>query len=428
MMLKSRTAFARALRGCTAFVHNESGWVRMSPSKSPIDGEIFVGELDESVRIEQACTYTKDSKHELLLTSARLPVRLGAMPGRTFASPDLSDDEAQKWTPVVVHVALVKPFINQVSVSIERVAEAVTRCSEEQRLFDEELSKNGARVQSLEGLFVAFQSKATESAQQFVSIMEEREKEQALLQEKMTEAAKILAELKDVEAKRKAEEKEEEAERVKRETDAEAARAMADRERKANQMREAYATNDKKCAKEQTPNESTRFTRALEQWVQTGDTDTLVSIGRYLELGYGGAKRDVAEAFKCYESAASLGSARGQVQLGCCYETSRGVPSEIPEEDRLREAFSLYEVAANAGSSQAKAQMGACYLKGIGCDKDRDLALQLLNDAASGNCGYASALLGDEYAKTKEMKKAIEHYQKSVQQGSRHGCIELVHL
>ena len=88
-------------------------------------------------------------------------------------------------------------------------------------------------------------------------------------------------------------------------------------------------------------------------------------------------EKDCQRAMKCYE----LGL-QDPDQVGCANRSARllflgedGIPQDYAR------AVQLFQRAHTLGSNWGSSMLGLCYLFGYGCQKDPQLALQLLQDA-----------------------------------------------
>ena len=92
-----------------------------------------------------------------------------------------------------------------------------------------------------------------------------------------------------------------------------------------------------------------------------------------------------------YRRAAEHGNARGQYNLGVCYNDGIGV-----EQDD-NEAIKWYRLSAEKGYSRAQHNLGICYYKGVGVEQDYLEAVKWLRKAAEQNLPESYAALGACY-------------------------------
>lgn len=102
-------------------------------------------------------------------------------------------------------------------------------------------------------------------------------------------------------------------------------------------------------------------------------------------------------------------------QLGCCYETGRGVGQD------LEKAAILYSQAAVEGDEVAQYNLGQLYFHGRGVKKDMEKAVYWYQESATA--GYASAqnMLGNCFYNGWGIKKdwgmAVKFFQMAAEQG-----------
>jgi Leucine-rich repeat (LRR) protein len=101
-----------------------------------------------------------------------------------------------------------------------------------------------------------------------------------------------------------------------------------------------------------------------------GDARGQCNLGVCYENGLG-VEKDEARAAELYAKAAERGYATGQCGLGVCYYYGRGV-----ERDEAR-AAELYAKAAEQGHARAQCNLGVCYKHGTGVERDEARAAEL---------------------------------------------------
>ena len=142
-----------------------------------------------------------------------------------------------------------------------------------------------------------------------------------------------------------------------------------------------------------------------------GQLSSWFYVGYAYELGKMGEK-DCQRAMKCYE----LGL-QDPDQVGCANRSARllflgedGIPQDYAR------AVQLFQRAHTLGSNWGSSMLGLCYLFGYGCQKDPQLALQLLQDA-TGFLDMKNYGLGVIYTQglgvPENIKKGVEYLQKA---------------
>lgn len=122
--------------------------------------------------------------------------------------------------------------------------------------------------------------------------------------------------------------------------------------------------------------------------------------------------KDCVQAMKCYE----LGL-QDPEQIGCANRAGEllflgkdGIPQDYAR------AVQLFQRAHTLGSNWGSSMLGLCYLFGYGCQKDPQLALQLLQDA-TGFLDMKNYGLGVIYTQglgvPENIKKGVEYLQKA---------------
>ena len=133
-------------------------------------------------------------------------------------------------------------------------------------------------------------------------------------------------------------------------------------------------------------------------------------------LGYEYSKlNDYTSAVYWHRKAAEQGNARGQYNLGVCYEFERGVTKNITE------AVKWYRKAAEQGHARAQYNLGLCYDNGSGVTKDYAEAVKWYRKAAEQGLAQAQCNLGYCYENgqgvTKDINEAVKYYRKAAEQG-----------
>ena len=112
----------------------------------------------------------------------------------------------------------------------------------------------------------------------------------------------------------------------------------------------------------------------------------LVQMGHLL-LAQGPSK--AVEAFQCFEKAATKDHAKGQYELGCCYENGIGVARDPGE------AAFWYRKSARADWPDGQVAYGRCLLHGVGVAPSKALARIWLDRAAKQGSAEAAKLLAE---------------------------------
>jgi TPR repeat protein len=126
-------------------------------------------------------------------------------------------------------------------------------------------------------------------------------------------------------------------------------------------------------------------------------------------------KNDYVNAVKNYRTAAELGDADAQNDLGACYAEGEGVA------ENLVEAAQWYLKSAMQGNKYARSNLGACYYYGKGVTKSYEKAAEWWIKAAEQGMKYAQNNLGMCYYNgegvTKSYENAAKWWLKSAEQG-----------
>ena len=122
--------------------------------------------------------------------------------------------------------------------------------------------------------------------------------------------------------------------------------------------------------------------------------------------------KDEKEAVKWYTKAADQGLARGQCNLGVCYDNGTGVAKDE------KEAVKWYTKAAEQGYTRAQLYLGISYQNGTGVIKDEKEAVKWYTKAAEQGNADAECNLGICYQNgtgvAKDEKEAVKRYEKAV--------------
>lgn len=156
---------------------------------------------------------------------------------------------------------------------------------------------------------------------------------------------------------------------------------------------------------------------------KVGDEDAQLAVGLAYEKG-ADTPADPAEAAKWYQKAATQGNLEAQFRLGRLVQ--EGVPGlkKNPET-----AAKLYEGAAKQGHVQAENWLGYCYQHGIGVAQSTDNAILWYTKAADAGLAEAQNNLGLVYLNAKNKKRdlamAFKLFEKAAQQGDDWGLNNL---
>lgn len=133
--------------------------------------------------------------------------------------------------------------------------------------------------------------------------------------------------------------------------------------------------------------------------------------------GYGvgmGIKKDAKETARSCPLTAKQRQARGQYNLGWCYQNGLGV------EKNLKEAVWYYELAAEKGHALAQHNLGLCYQNGLGVEKNLAEAIRYYKLAADQGHTDAQTNLALCHQNGRGIKRNLEesacHYQSNTMQ------------
>jgi TPR repeat protein len=146
---------------------------------------------------------------------------------------------------------------------------------------------------------------------------------------------------------------------------------------------------------------------------EKGDAKGQFDLGNCYEEGRGVAK-DVEEAVKWYRRAAEQNYAGAQYYLGVCYDAGAGVAKDEVE------AVKWYRKAAEQNYADAQCILGVCYANGVSVAKDEVEAAKWYRKAAEQNYAGAQCELGICYADgagvAKDEVEAVKWYRKAAEQ------------
>ena len=128
---------------------------------------------------------------------------------------------------------------------------------------------------------------------------------------------------------------------------------------------------------------------------------------------------------KKYRSAAEVGDAEAQYQLGLCCKRSDACPKDEDGEkkwaDSVKQRIYWFRKAGAQGHAEANAQLGVCYRYGIGVPKNGQAAIKRFCRAAEQGNAYAAFSIGSMYlcgdGIPEDSEKAYSWFQKSAAMG-----------
>jgi TPR repeat protein len=122
-----------------------------------------------------------------------------------------------------------------------------------------------------------------------------------------------------------------------------------------------------------------------------------------------------AEAFKLFMSAAKLGCAAAQAEIGLCYYRGNGIEKD------LRRAVQYFQLAADAAHPVALKYLADCLMAGKGAlQKDAGRAVELMSRSAQHGNSDAMNTLGHWYAVGKaptDLRMALRYYKQAAEKG-----------
>ena len=127
-----------------------------------------------------------------------------------------------------------------------------------------------------------------------------------------------------------------------------------------------------------------------------------------------GAKKNAFTAYKMFSQAAEKGLSDAKYEVGNCYIEGKGTVKNAEL------AYLRYLEAFESDSDNEKAafRLGLCNLKGLGTQKDPDIALEWFCRGADLGSSAAAYMKGECYfygiGTSKDPKKAIESYNEAI--------------
>jgi len=131
--------------------------------------------------------------------------------------------------------------------------------------------------------------------------------------------------------------------------------------------------------------------------------------------GWGGLKRNHANAAQCWLQAAEQGDARAQCNVGIAYESGEGIEKDP------KEAFKWYLKSAAQGLARGEACLAYACQYGVGVEKDEKRAMELYERAAEAGLSRACYNIAICYEEgnsvlQKDPDKALKWYKKAADQ------------
>ena len=157
----------------------------------------------------------------------------------------------------------------------------------------------------------------------------------------------------------------------------------------------------------------------LKKAAESGDLKAQMKLGNgYSEGTFIEFTKDpIAEAAKWYQMAAEQGCAEGQVKLGRCYLSGKGVKKSYEL------AFEWFSKSAEQGHREAQYELGLCYQNGYGVRVVKKWAVEWFAKAAEQGHAGAQYQLGMCYyygnGVRKSYRTAAEWLNKAAEQGHK---------
>ena len=161
----------------------------------------------------------------------------------------------------------------------------------------------------------------------------------------------------------------------------------------------------------------------LRGLAEAGDPDAQTELGERYQGGYGGVRRDYAEAVRWYRRSADQGHALGQAFLGFMYSTGRGVRQDAAEAARW------YRRSADQGHSLGQNNLGVLYRDGRGVSQNDTEAVRWFRLSADQGEALGQANLGFMYRDgrgvSQDYGEAVRWFRLSADQGEARGQANL---
>ena len=117
----------------------------------------------------------------------------------------------------------------------------------------------------------------------------------------------------------------------------------------------------------------------LLQNAENGDKDSMIELGRCYEVGTEVLKQNQTEAFKWYHAAHNAGSATGTAYVGELFVLGKGT------EKNIELGLVFLGEAAGKGEAYACHQLGMMFADGVGVKKNREEAIRWLRSCIGEN-------------------------------------------
>ena len=154
---------------------------------------------------------------------------------------------------------------------------------------------------------------------------------------------------------------------------------------------------------------------ALRDLAEAGDLDAQTELGERYQGGYGGVRRDYAEAVRWYRRSADQGHALGQAFLGFMYSNGRGVQQDYGE------AIRWYRRSAEQGHALGQSNLGVMYSTGRGVRQDAAEAARWYRRSAEQGHSLGQNNLGIMYRDGRGVSRndteAVRWFRRSAEQG-----------
>ena len=161
----------------------------------------------------------------------------------------------------------------------------------------------------------------------------------------------------------------------------------------------------------------------LRDLAEAGDPDAQTELGERYQGGYGGVRRDYAEAVRWYRRSADQGHALGQAFLGFMYSNGRGVRQDAAEAARW------YRRSADQGHSLGQNNLGVLYRDGRGVSQNDTEAVRWFRLSADQGEALGQANLGFMYRDgrgvSQDYGEAVRWSRRSADQGEAGGQANL---
>ena len=166
----------------------------------------------------------------------------------------------------------------------------------------------------------------------------------------------------------------------------------------------------------------------LKEAVET-ETDgrAALALGNISRDGLCG-EMDLEQAIHWYEKGAKQGNPECMELLGCLYfQGEEGIDTDYGK------AFYWLNLCLEAGTLQSCSKLAYLYMKGEGCEKDEEKAIELFERAArteyDGNALYELGYLYENRGENPEnLEKAADYYQKAIEMGNENAVRRFSHF